>query len=454
MKSQHLPIIILYVVAMFMVSMDGTIVNVVLPTIAKSFNIPVAETNGVNIAYLVSIAISLPAAGYLANRFGIKKVLLTAIGGFTLASFFCGIAVTLQGLIAARILQGLAGGIITPVSMALLFRTFPPAERQKLSRSLVLPIAFAPAIGPLVGGLSAEYLSWRWAFFINIPFGIAIIIVGIYLVKEFEVFVSLFDLKGYILVAVGLPFLMLSLSILAAEGVTWKVICFMVIGIILLLVFYRYEYTSENPLLDMRLYEDGLFRSLSIVAMCSMGALMGMLYLFPLMYQNTYSASALESSLITFTEALGLMAASRLLPITTKRIGMKRAIQGGLLGTIIIFICIIALGPSANPWLLRFFMFAMGVCLGHTVVGSQVSAFHHVNKMNMGKATTLYNMLNRVGAASGIAAVAAILSIAAQYSDMVAFPYQIALAGTVIFLILALLFTLLVRSDQLIGKNA
>ncbi|MGN1384988.1 MAG: MFS transporter [Bacillus sp. (in: firmicutes)] len=454
MKSQRLSIMILYVVSMFMVSMDGTIVNVILPTIATDFNVTVAETNGVNIAYLVSIAICLPAAGYLSNRFGVKRVLLIAITGFTLASFFCGSATSIQGLIAARILQGLAGGLITPVSMTLLFRTFPPGERQKLSRSLVLPIAFAPAIGPLAGGLFAEYLTWNWAFFINIPFGIAIVLLGICFVEEFEVFDSPFDVKGYILVAIGLPFLMVSLSELAAEGVTWKVVCFGVMGIILLRSFYRYEYVISNPLLEMRLYEDRLFRSLSFVAMCSMGALMGMLYLFPLMYQKTYSASALESSLITFTEALGLMAASRLLPITVKRFGMKVAIQGGLLGTIIVFISIIALGPSANPWILRFLMFCIGIFLGHTVVGSQVSAFNQVNQVDMGKATTLYNMLNRVGAAAGIAIVATILSVAAQYSDIMILTYQMALAGTVLFLVFALFSTLFVKSAQFMGKNA
>ncbi|MGM9927651.1 MAG: DHA2 family efflux MFS transporter permease subunit [Bacillus sp. (in: firmicutes)] len=456
MKSQRLSIMILYVVSMFMVSMDGTIVNVILPTIAMGFDVSVAETNGVNIAYLVSIAICLPTAGYLSNRFGVKRVLLIAIAGFTLASFFCGIATSLQGLIAARILQGLAGGLITPVSMTLLFRTFPPVERQKLSRSLVLPIAFAPAIGPLVGGLFAEYFSWRWAFFINVPFGVAIIILGICLVKEFEVFNSPFDVKGYILVAIGLPFLMVSLSELAAEGFTWKVVCFGVVGISSLWVFYRHEYKITDPLLEMRLYEDRLFRSLSFVAMCSMGALMGMLYLFPLMYQNTYSASALESSLITFTEALGLMVASRLLPLTANRFGMKAAIQGGMLGTIVVFISIIALGPSANPWILRLLMFCIGICLGHTVVGSQVSAFNHVNKMDMGKATTLYNMLNRVGAAAGIAIVATILSIMTKDSGIMVITYQIALLGTVLFLIIGLFFTLFVKSEQLMmnGKKA
>ncbi|MGM9951358.1 MAG: DHA2 family efflux MFS transporter permease subunit, partial [Lysinibacillus sp.] len=399
-------VIILYVVAMFMVSIDGTIVNVLLPTIAQEFGVVPGETNGINVGYLVSIAVALPAAGYLSNRFGVKKIYVLAVSLFTFASLLCGLAQSLQGLIAARVLQGLAGGIITPVSMTLLFRTFSPPERQQLSRSLVLPIAFAPAIGPLVGGLFSEYWSWHWAFFINVPLGIAIVLLAIFALSEFEVFKAPFDRKGYGLIAIGLPLVMLTFSLLATEGISFRVVACGVIGLLLIGFFYVWELKVKEPLLDVRLYGEPVFRTSSLVAMCSMGALMGMLYLFPLMYQYAYSASPLESSLITFTEALGLMVASRLLPKTAGRFGMPNTIRIGLIGTIVIFFGIAMLGPSADPWLLRILMFAVGVFLGHSVVGSQIMAFHHVDKSQMSKATTMYNMLNRVGAAFGIAAVA------------------------------------------------
>lgn len=437
---------ILYVVAMFMVAIDGTIMNVILPIISKDFNVFANETNGINIGYLSSIAISLPAAGYLANRFGVKKVFLTSVFFFSFASFLCGITSTLTSLIAARVLQGLAGGIITPVSMTLLFRTFSSAERQKLSRTLVLPIAFAPAIGPLAGGLFAEYMSWQWAFFINIPFGIVVVVLGFLTLNEFELFDSKFDVKGYLYVALGLPVFMFTLSLIASEGVTWSVILFGLIGSALLIKFYRYEKRIKEPLLDMRLYEDRLFCALSFVAMCSMGALMGMLYLFPLMYQNAYSASAIESSLIVFTEALGLMVASRILPKVSKKLGMRTVIQGGLVGTMIVFMNIIIFGPAANPWILRGLMFCMGIFLGQTVIGTQVSAFNSITKKDMSKATTLFNMVNRVGAALGIAIVATILLFANQVVEGTT-AYQIALIGTVGLLLVGFLFTLTLRPD-------
>ncbi len=445
-----MPILIVYVISMFMVSIDGTIVNVILPTIAADYGVPENKTNGINIAYLISIAVCLPASGYLANRFGVKKVLLMGITGFTLASFLCGIAPTLGGLIAARVLQGLAGGIIAPVGMTMLFRTFGPEGRKRLSGSLVLPIAFAPAAGPLVGGVLSEYISWHWAFFINLPFGIFVILLGLLTVKEFELFRPSFDLKGYILIAAGLPAIMAAMSLTASGSITVGTAMLGAAGITLVWIFYRHEYRMAEPLLDMRLYEDRLFRSLSFVAMCSMGALMGMLYLFPLMYQTAYSATPLESSLITFTEALGLMAASRLMQKTAKRFGMKAAIQGGLLGTILIFIGIIMLGPSGNPWFLRFLMFCIGVFLGHTVIGSQVTAFNHVSKVNMSKATTLYNMLNRVGAAAGIAVGASILAMTSGHMDIL-LSYQTALCSTIALLAAGFLCTMSMKTDFAAG---
>ncbi|WP_339195721.1 DHA2 family efflux MFS transporter permease subunit [Solibacillus sp. FSL R5-0449] len=452
MKAQRAVIIALYVVAMFMVSIDGTIVNVLLPTIAVEFGVPPGATNGINIGYLVSIAVALPAAGYLSNRFGVKRMYVLSVSLFTLASLLCGLAGSLQALILARVLQGLAGGIITPVSMTLLFRTFPPPERQNLSRSLVLPIAFAPAIGPLVGGLFSEYLSWNWAFFINIPFGIVIVLIGLFALTEFEIFEAPFDTLGYMLIALGLPLLMLTLSLIASDGVSITVVFCAIVGIFLLSSFYVYERKIKEPLLDVRLYEQPLFLSSSLVAMCSMGALMGMLYLFPLMYQYAYSASALESSLITFTEALGLMVASKLLPRTSKRFGMLLTVRLGLIGTVMIFCCIAILGPSANPWLLRALMFAVGICLGHSVIGSQLSAFHHVAKSQMSKATTLYNMLNRVGAAVGIALVATTLTVSGRYFSEI-LSYQYALVATVVLLLAGLGCSLIAKEQATILKG-
>ncbi|WP_285769428.1 DHA2 family efflux MFS transporter permease subunit [Peribacillus sp. SI8-4] len=454
---------IVYVIAMFMVSMDGTIVNVILPTISQEFNIDPSSTSGINVGYLVSLAVFLPVAGWLGDRFGTKKIFLMALGVFTGASLLCGFANDLQTLNLFRVLQGAGGGILTPVGMALLFRTFSPEERPRVSRSLVLPIAFAPAIGPIVGGFFAEQLSWRWAFYINVPFGILVLVFGLLFLKEHkEPAAGRLDVPGFLLSAAGFSMLMYALNVGPAKGWDSAVILFTgITGVVLVCIFILLELKVDKPMLDLRLLSDRLFRTLGIISLFSMAGLLGMLFVFPLMYQSSLQASALESGLTTFPEALGLMVSSRLMPWTTKKLGIHQVIRFGLLGTIIIFTLISLVGPTANPWFLRALLFSIGICLGHTVVAVQFSTFTNIGPASMGRATTLFNVQNRIGSAIGVAILASILG-AVGTSTMVAngetevhlASYQIALLGSAAFLFAALLFALRLTKDDFKAMSA
>lgn len=448
---------IVYVIAMFMVSMDGTIVNVILPTISKEFNIEPSSTSGINTGYLVSLAVFLPIAGWLGDRFGTKKIFLMALGVFTAASLLCGFANDLQTLNLFRVLQGAGGGVLTPVGMALLFRTFSPEERPKVSRSLVLPIAFAPAIGPIVGGFFAEQLSWRWAFYINVPFGILVLLFGLLFLKEHkEPTAGRLDLPGFLLSAAGFSLLMYALNAGPAKGWDSPVVLYTgMAGAILVCTFILVELKVDKRMLDLRLLSDRLFRTLGIISLFSMAGLLGMLFVFPLMYQSSLQASALESGLTTFPEALGLMVASRLMPWTTKKWGIHQVIRIGLLGTIIIFTVISLVGPTANPWVLRALLFSVGICLGHTVVAVQFSTFTNIDSASMGRATTLFNVQNRMGSAVGVAILASILgaagtSMTGANGEMVVHlaSYQFALLGSALFLVAALLWALRLRKDD------
>ena len=212
---------IVYVTAMFMAAMDGTIVNVALPTISNQFHIPPSATSGINVGYLVSIAVFLPMAGWLGDRFGTKKIFLIALSIFTFASVLCGFASNLLALNLFRVFQGAGGGLLTPVGMAMLFRTFSPEERPKVSRSLVLPIAIAPAIGPIIGGILVQQLSWRWVFFINLPLGIITLLFGfMFLVEHKESEAGEIDLPGFLLSAPG--FSMLMYALIQGSSIGWS----------------------------------------------------------------------------------------------------------------------------------------------------------------------------------------------------------------------------------------
>ncbi|MBR8645616.1 multidrug efflux MFS transporter [[Brevibacterium] frigoritolerans] len=452
---------IVYVIAMFMVSMDGTIVNVILPTISSEFNLDPSSASGINVGYLVSLAVFLPVSGWLGDRFGTKKIFLMALGVFTAASFLCGFANNLQTLNLFRVLQGAGGGILTPIGMAILFRTFSVEERPKVSRSLVLPIAFAPAVGPIVGGFLAEQLSWRWAFYINVPFGIIVLIFGVWFLKENkESTAGRLDLPGFLLSAAGFSMLMYAMSIGPSKGWDSPLIMYTgCIGVILVLSFILLELRVNEPMLDLRLFSDRLFRTLGIISLFSMAGLLGMLFVFPLMYQSSLHASALESGLTTFPEAIGLMVASRMMPWTTKKLGIHQVIRIGLLSTIIIYTLISIVGPTANPWFLRALLFSVGICLGHTVVAVQFSTFTNINSASMGMAATLFNVQNRIGSAIGVAILASILGAVGtssigtngeQHFSLAS--YQFALLGSVALLVIALLFAMRLKKDDFKAK--
>lgn len=164
-RRQKIAVATVFVAAMFINIIDATVVNVALPTIAIDLGVPVENTATINIGFLVAVAVAIPVAGWLGDRFGPREVFLVALAAFTAASAACGLAGTVGQLVAFRIVQGLAGGLMTPVGMAMLYRTFPPNERVRLARITNIPIAFAPAIGPVIGGLLVQNVGWPWIFF-------------------------------------------------------------------------------------------------------------------------------------------------------------------------------------------------------------------------------------------------------------------------------------------------
>ena len=169
--NQKVAVAVVYICAMLMNSLDSTVVNVALPTLSREFGVDSAAIEAVIVGYLVSLAVFIPASGWLGDRFGHKRILLIALAIFVTASALCGASQTLNQLILFRVLQGAGGGLLTPVGMALLFRTFPPEERVGVARILMFATIIGPAAGPILGGFMIEHASWRWIFYINLPIG-------------------------------------------------------------------------------------------------------------------------------------------------------------------------------------------------------------------------------------------------------------------------------------------
>ena len=210
-----------FVAAVFLNIIDTTIVNVALPAIGHDLDVPLTSTNAVVVSYLVALAIAIPVGGWLGDRFGPKRVYIASVGLFALASALCGLAQSLDQLVLFRVLQGLGGGIQTPVAMALLYRVYTPSERVRAARVLVLPTSFAPALGPLVGGALVDTLGWRWVFLVNVPIGVAtVVFAGAFLASGRGVHPGRFDAVGFVLAGLGLGLVTYGLSGAPAGGWT------------------------------------------------------------------------------------------------------------------------------------------------------------------------------------------------------------------------------------------
>ncbi|MCG7383727.1 MDR family MFS transporter [Paenibacillus sp. ACRRY] len=448
---------IVYVLAMFMVAMDGTVLNVALRTISEDLNVPPAASGTLNVGYLVSLAVFLPIAGWLGDRWGSKKVFLSALTLFTISSALCATADNLGTLTFFRILQGAGGGLLTPVGMAMLFRTFPPQERAKVSRMLVLPIALAPALGPIVSGLIVDQLSWRWIFYVNLPVGIPAVLFGMLYLKEHqEPDAGKLDVPGWLLSAPGLALTMYALSQGPLRGWTSPLTLGTgLTGILLLVLLVQAQLRAPKPLLDLRLLKNRLFRYTGLVSVCGAGGLLGMLYVFPLMYQHVLNASALETGLTTFPEALGLMIASQLVPWTYPRLGPRKLIAMGLICTALIFVTLSQITADTNPWFIRSLLFGVGIFLGQTVGAVQIASFAQIPPPSMGRASTWFTVQNRLGSAIGLAVLSAILAgvgtttaNAAGTMEPNVLAYRLALLGAAVFLLIGLVFALKIKDTD------
>jgi EmrB/QacA subfamily drug resistance transporter len=412
LRNPKVVVSVVYVATMFMYILDSTIVNVALPTLRNDFRTSTASVSSVVTGYLVALAVVMPTAAWLGDRYGGKRVLLSALALFTAASALCGLATSLPELIAFRALQGMAGGISLPVGTAMLFRTFSPAERMRATRMLMIPTLVAPALGPVLGGLLVVELSWRWIFYVNVPVGVVALIFGLrFLASQAEDAPGPFDLPGFVLAGAGFPLAMYALTDGAADG--WgspPIFIAALAAVVLLAAFVVVELRTATPLLRIKLMANRPFRGASLVMVVGGGGFLGTLFLVPLFLQNGLGFDALHSGLSTFTEAVGgmitIQVSSRLFP----RIGPRPLMGGGLLAGAVFVAAMATVGQSAAWWATPAMMFCIGASFGFAMAPTQATALAAISREATAQATTMTSVMRQAGGALGVALVATCLA--------------------------------------------
>ncbi len=403
---------VIFVLGLFMEIMDTTIVNVAIPTLQDPIHglghgspISSGAIEWVVLGYLLSIAVWIPSSGWIGDRIGTKRTFLFALFMFTLASILCGQANSIGELIAFRLMQGIGGGMLTPVGTAMLYRAFPPEERARASTVLIVPTVVAPALGPIIGGLLIDSLSWRWIFYVNVPIGIAGFIFGfLYLQESKEPTAGSFDIAGFFLAASGLASLLFALSQGPEKGWTSpEVVATGIGGLVLLAAMVLVELKVEQPMLTLRLYKDRMFRNSNMVNTFSYGAFSAFLFLLPQLLQRLLGYSALKSGLTTFPQAVGVILASQFVGKLYHTVGPRRLAAFGLLAVSLTNVPFVFIDLGVSQWTIRGLMFIRGISMAFSFVPLQAATYANIDKPDTGRASAIFSTQRQASAALGVA---------------------------------------------------
>jgi len=403
---------IVYVLALFMDLLDMTIITVAVPTLATEFSASTTTIEWVVTGYLLSLAVFIPISGWLGDRFGTKRTFMTALSIFLAGSVLCGLAWDIDSLIAFRVVQGIGGGMLTPVGMAMLFRAFPPAERAAASAVLAIPITVAPALGPLLGGYLVDYQDWRWIFFINIPVGVvSLLAAGLLLREEVQGAPGKLDVPGFALSAAGLVAVVYGLAEAGQHGFDdGRVVLFGLAGLALLAAFTLVELRTAEPMIDVRLLSDKLFGASNFVMFVGNASIMGSFFILPIFLQTQKGLGPFDVGLVTFPLAVGvaLMAqpAAKLYP----KIGPRRMLMIAFAGNMVLTAGLALVDYNTSDWLIGGSMLIRGMFFGFLFIPLQAATFATISPEATGRASSLFSVTRQVAASLGVAILATALT--------------------------------------------
>ena len=411
--NQKFVVAVVYVCGMMMNSLDSTMVTVAFATLGREFDRTPDEMQGILIGYLVSMAMFIPASGWLGDRFGTKRIFLLALGIFTTGSLLSGMASSYGMLVATRIIQGAGGGLLIPVGMAMLYRTYPPEERVRIARILMFALIIGPASGPLVGGFLVEKFSWHAIFFVNVPVGLSAFVFGGLLLEEHrEKAPGGFDIAGFILGGFGLASLMFALNQGTRQGWTDRLVLgAAALGIALLVAFVLVELRQAEPMVQLRLFTNKLFGATAVVSFFSSAAFLGILFVTPVFLQEGRGMSPFESGTTTFPEAIGVVVSTQVVARLYPIIGPRRLMAGGMAGLGCVALLLSRLTVEGGPWPVRILMFTLGICMAYIFLPNQAASLATVSRSDTGRASTLFSVQRQLGSAFGIAVLGSVMAV-------------------------------------------
>src|ERR1700729_2961953 len=368
----------LVAVALFMESLDTTILNTAVPAVAAALHVAPLSMKSVLASYTLSLAIFIPISGWMADRFGTRRVFAAAIGIFTLGSFLCGLSSDIHWMVACRILQGCGGSMMVPVGQLTLVRTFAKSELVRAMSFVSIPTLIAPMLGPIAGGLIVGYLHWRLIFFVNIPIGLA----GLYMVYRHlpdyrEAKTDALDVAGLILFGSGVALLSYVLEIFGEHTLSAREILGLLAVAILLLAGYGLHAAKiPFPLLPLTLFRIRTFRAAVSGSFFTRLGIGGIPFLFPLLYQVGLGLTPIQSGLLMMPQAIAAMSLKMTMPRILARFGYRGVLVSNtvILGLLIALFATIGVGTPVWLIVIQVFCFGFFSSLQYTSMNTLVYA--------------------------------------------------------------------------------
>lgn len=391
-----------------MSGLDSTMVNVSLSTIGQAFGAPLGQVQWVSTAYLLSLALSLPMSGWLVDRVGARRVFLACFGVFILGSALCGLAQDLSQLIACRVLQGIAGGLLAPM-MQLMMARHAGRHMARVIGIAAMPVMVGQMLGPSLGGLILTWASWRWTFLVNVPVGlVAIAFAWAVLPRDEGTAPRRLDLLGLAMISPGLALLLESVVSLAHGDASAP---FGLVASVVLLGGFAWHALRRpaTALIDLRLFRGRVFRAAAATQFLSNAINFGGQLLMPLFFLQLRGASPGLTGLLLAPMGLGVFFALPIMGRLSERFG-ARAISGtgaaiALLGTLPFALA----GPDLPYWVLAGALFVRGFGVGSITIPSAAAAYASVPRESLSSATTAINICQRMGGPVGTSALALFL---------------------------------------------
>lgn len=390
---------------LFLQNLDTSIMGTALPTISEALQVDALRLNLAITAYLISLAIFLPASGWIADRFGPRRVFCWAIGLFSAASGLCGLANSLEMLVACRVLQGMGGAMMVPVGRLILLRSISPGAMVAAMIWFTVPPTFGRMLGPLAGGMTVTWLSWRWIFLVNVPLGILGIVLALALLDagESPPDPPPFDAIGFALLAVGLATFLAGL-----EGAGSHLLppttsaALAALGVVCLAGYWLHSRRVARPLIELRIIRYPTYFAAIVGALPLRLAIGAVPFLLPLMLQLGFGISPLDSGLLTMGMAVGALATRPVLARTLRRFGFRPLLLGATVCSSLSYVAYASFSAQTPHVLVFAVLVAGGLVMSLLMTSLQTLAYTEVPGPLMSQATALSTMIQQLSLSLGV----------------------------------------------------